>query len=216
MLLRTTLKTPVGALSLISREHILIAAGFTSQDELLSSISNQDRQLESKKVNQIPIISDLVSDYFDGDLRALDGIKVDQEGEKFSQSAWRVMRKISPGKTLTYADLAKRAGSEDAVRAAGSACARNLIALVVPCHRIVKTGGALGNYAYGLKYMSSLLHRRVRGEVHHFVGSGRRRATNLSPATSVPHSVRRAAALRAVLLTFGAFALRVMHFVCLQ
>ena len=157
MLLRTTLKTPVGALSLISREHILIAAGFTSQDELLSSISKQDRQLESKKVSQIPIISDLVSDYFDGDLRALDGIKVDQEGEKFSQSAWRVMRKISPGRNLTYADLAKRAGSEDAVRAAGSACARNLIALVVPCHRIVKTGGALGNYAYGLKYKQWLL-----------------------------------------------------------
>ncbi|MEY3836173.1 MAG: hypothetical protein RLZZ448_2 [Actinomycetota bacterium] len=157
MLLRTTLKTPVGALSLISREHILIAAGFTSQDELLSSISKQDRQLESKKVSQIPIISDLVSDYFDGDLRALDGIKVDQEGEKFSQSAWRVMRKIAPGRTLTYADLAKRAGSEDAVRAAGSACARNLIALVVPCHRIVKTGGALGNYAYGLKYKQWLL-----------------------------------------------------------
>ena len=157
MLLRTTLKTPVGALSLISREHILIAAGFTSQDKLLASISKQERQLESKKVNQIPIISDLVSDYFDGDLRALDGIKVDQEGEKFSQSAWRVMRKISPGRTLTYADLAKRAGSEDAVRAAGSACARNLIALVVPCHRIVKTGGALGNYAYGLKYKQWLL-----------------------------------------------------------
>lgn len=157
MLLRSTLKTPVGALSLISREHILIAAGFTSQDELLSSISKQDRQLESKKVSQIPIISDLVSDYFDGDLRALDGIKVDQEGEKFSQSAWRVMRKISPGRTLTYADLAKRAGSEDAVRAAGSACARNLIALVVPCHRIVKTGGALGNYAYGLRYKQWLL-----------------------------------------------------------
>ena len=157
MLLRTTLKTPVGALSLISREHILIAAGFTSQDELLSSISKQDRQLESKKLSQIPIISDLVSDYFDGDLRALDGIKVDQEGEKFSQSAWRVMRKISPGRTLTYADLAKRAGSEDAVRAAGSACARNLIALVVPCHRIVKTGGALGNYAYGLRYKHWLL-----------------------------------------------------------
>ena len=157
MLLRTTLKTPVGALSLISREHILIAAGFTSQDELLDSISKQERQLESKKVNQIPIISDLVSDYFDGDLKALDGIRVDQEGEKFSQSAWRVMRKVSPGKTISYADLAKRAGSDDAVRAAGSACARNLIALVVPCHRIVKTGGALGNYAYGLRYKEWLL-----------------------------------------------------------
>jgi methylated-DNA-[protein]-cysteine S-methyltransferase len=157
VLLRTTLKTPAGPLSLISREHILIAAGFTSQEKLLDSLSKLENQLESKRVYEIPIISNLISDYFDGDLRALDGIKVDQEGEKFSQSAWKVMRKVSPGKTISYADLAKRAGSKDAVRAAGSACARNLIALVVPCHRIVKTGGALGNYAYGLKYKQWLL-----------------------------------------------------------
>ena len=157
MLLRTTLKTPVGALSLISREHILIAAGFTSQDELLSSISKQDRQLESKKVSQIPIISDLVSDYFDGDLTALSGIKVRQPGAAFSQAAWKAMRKIAPGKTWSYADLAEKAGSPAAVRAAGSACANNAIMLVVPCHRVVKTGGALGNYAYGVDKKQWLL-----------------------------------------------------------
>jgi methylated-DNA-[protein]-cysteine S-methyltransferase len=67
------------------------------------------------------------------------------------------MRKVSPGKLISYAELAKRAGSPDAVRAAGSACARNLVALVVPCHRIVKTGGNLGNYAYGLKAKEWLL-----------------------------------------------------------
>jgi methylated-DNA-[protein]-cysteine S-methyltransferase len=60
------------------------------------------------------------------------------------------MRKVKAGKTLSYSDLAERAGSPAAVRAAGSACAKNAIVLVVPCHRIVKTGGALGNYAYGL------------------------------------------------------------------
>jgi methylated-DNA-[protein]-cysteine S-methyltransferase len=60
------------------------------------------------------------------------------------------MRKVKGGKVLSYADLADRAGSPAAVRAAGSACAKNAIVLVVPCHRIVKTGGALGNYAYGL------------------------------------------------------------------
>lgn len=52
------------------------------------------------------------------------------------------MRKVSAGKVISYADLASRAGSPDAVRAAGSACAKNAIMLVVPCHRIVKTGGA--------------------------------------------------------------------------
>ena len=67
------------------------------------------------------------------------------------------MRKIKAGKVLSYADLAKRAGSPDAVRAAGSACAKNAIAVVVPCHRVVKTGGALGNYAYGLEVKEWLL-----------------------------------------------------------
>jgi methylated-DNA-[protein]-cysteine S-methyltransferase len=116
-----------------------------------------DQESDFKKSNELPIITELLKDYFDGDLQALDGISVDQPGEKFSQLAWKGMRKVSPGKTISYADLAKKAGSPDAVRAAGSACARNLIAVVVPCHRIVKTGGALGNYAYGLKYKEWLL-----------------------------------------------------------
>jgi methylated-DNA-[protein]-cysteine S-methyltransferase len=116
-----------------------------------------DQESDLKKSNELPIITELLKDYFDGDLQALDGISVDQPGEKFSQLAWKGMRKVSPGKTISYADLAKKAGSPDAVRAAGSACARNLIAVVVPCHRIVKTGGALGNYAYGLKYKEWLL-----------------------------------------------------------
>jgi methylated-DNA-[protein]-cysteine S-methyltransferase len=67
------------------------------------------------------------------------------------------MCKVKAGKTISYADLADRAGSKAAVRAAGSACAKNAIALVVPCHRIVKTGGALGNYAYGVNKKEWLL-----------------------------------------------------------
>ena len=157
MLLRSTFKTPIGSLSLISREHILLAAGFTSHEELTPGLSRVDQETSYKKSHELPIITDLLNDYFDGDLRALDGISVDQPGENFSQLAWKGMRKVLPGKTISYADLAKRAGSPDAVRAAGSACARNLIAIVVPCHRIVKTGGALGNYAYGLKYKEWLL-----------------------------------------------------------
>ena len=157
MLLPSTLKTPIGALSLISREHILLAAGFASHEKLVLGLSRVDQESDFKKSNDLPIISELLKDYFDGDLQALDGISVDQPGEKFSQLAWKGMRKVSPGKTISYADLAKKAGSPDAVRAAGSACARNLIAVVVPCHRIVKTGGALGNYAYGLKYKEWLL-----------------------------------------------------------
>jgi methylated-DNA-[protein]-cysteine S-methyltransferase len=157
VLLCSSIKTPIGTLALIARDQILLAAGFTTHDELIPGLSQADQDSEFKKVNSLPVISDLLSDYFDGELLALDGIKVDQPGEKFSQSAWKNMRKVAPGKVISYAELAKKSGSPDAVRAAGSACARNLIAVVVPCHRIVKTGGALGNYAYGLEYKDWLL-----------------------------------------------------------
>ena len=116
-----------------------------------------DAEREMKNVRNIPVITDLVKDYFDGDLNAINGIQVRQPGGEFFQSVWKVMRKIPAGKTMSYAELAKRAGSENAVRAAGSACARNLIAPIVPCHRVVKSGGALGNYGFGLETKESLL-----------------------------------------------------------
>lgn len=131
-----------------------MACGFGEYSSLESHLNSDD---EIKRTSRIPIITDLIEDYLDGDLEAINGISVRQDGEKFSQAAWRAMRKVAPGKTISYADLAKRAGSPEAVRAAGSACARNLVALVVPCHRIVKSGGQLGNYAYGLKAKEWLL-----------------------------------------------------------
>ena len=137
-------------LNLLAAEQILIGANF-------SSISDLGVTRDAKTVKAIPIITELISDYFDGDLTALNGVQVRQDGAVFSQSAWKVMRKVKAGKTLSYADLADRAGSPAAVRAAGSACAKNAIVLVVPCHRIVKTGGALGNYAYGLSKKEWLL-----------------------------------------------------------
>ncbi len=157
MLLQNSLKTPAGTLFLISDEHILLAAGFRSFEDLIKRMDCDDAVREMKSVRNIPVITDLVKDYFDGDLNAINGIQVRQPGGEFFQSVWKVMRKIPAGKTMSYAELAKRAGSENAVRAAGSACARNLIAPIVPCHRVVKSGGALGNYGFGLETKESLL-----------------------------------------------------------
>ena len=164
MLSQTSHKTPVGTLYLISDEHILLAAGFRSFEDLIERMDPQDSMRDIKSVRNIPVISDLVKDYFEGDLSAINGIQVRQPGGDFFQSVWKVMRKIPAGKTMSYADLAKRAGSENAVRAAGSACARNLIAPIIPCHRVVKTGGELGNYAYGLHFKEELL--RFEGALH--------------------------------------------------
>ncbi len=157
-LLLTSISTPNGNLNLIADEHVLLAANLSTLKALKESLSEEDSQRNIKTVTTIPAISDLINDYFDGDLTALNAIQVRQPGAHFSQAAWKAMKKIKPGSVISYGELADRAGSPAAVRAAGSACAKNAIVLVVPCHRIVKTGGALGNYAYGLNKKEWLLH----------------------------------------------------------
>ena len=149
MLSKTSYKTPVGILYLIADDQILLAAGFTGFSELTKRLSPLDAGRKSETVEQIPVISDLINDYFNGDTSALNSIQVRQSGPAFSHSVWKAMRKVPVGKTWSYSELAKRAGSASAVRAVGSACANNLIAPIIPCHRIIKSGGALGNYAYG-------------------------------------------------------------------
>ena len=156
-LLISQFKSPIGVLNLIADEHILLGLNLSSVKALKESLDEIDYAKGFKEVSKIAVVSDLLSDYFAGDTDALNGISVRQPGAHFSQAAWKAMRKVKPGKTISYADLADRAGSKAAVRAAGSACAKNAIALVVPCHRIVKTGGSLGNYAYGLNKKEWLL-----------------------------------------------------------
>jgi methylated-DNA-[protein]-cysteine S-methyltransferase len=156
-LLLTTLATPLGNLNLIADEHILLGANLSTLKALKESLSTEDSEREIKSVQKIPVITDLIIDYFDGDISAINAIQVRQPGAHFSQAAWKAMKKIRPGSVISYGELAERAGSPAAVRAAGSACAKNARVLVVPCHRIVKTGGSLGNYAYGLNKKEWLL-----------------------------------------------------------
>ena len=156
-LLLSTLSTPIGSLNLIADEHILLAANLSNLKALKETLGEDDSIREIKSVAKIPVITDLINDYFDGDISAINSIQVRQPGAPFSQSAWKAMKKVRPGSVISYSELAERAGSPAAIRAAGSACAKNAIVLVVPCHRIVKTGGALGNYAYGLSKKEWLL-----------------------------------------------------------
>lgn len=149
----TTLTTPIGELSLLARDDVLVAAGFATPETM--AVRMADEPLVIRR--DLGRLSAAVTAYFEGDLRALDDLAVSQPGGAFTQAAWKIMREVAPGETITYTELAARAGNSKAVRAAGSACARNLIAPIVPCHRIVRTGGALGGYYYGLPTKQWLL-----------------------------------------------------------
>lgn len=86
-------------------------------------------------------------------------IPLDVKGTAFQEACWKALREIPAGETRTYAQIAAEAGNPRAVRAAGSANARNNVAVLIPCHRVIRTGGGLGGYAYGLAIKRELLKR---------------------------------------------------------
>jgi methylated-DNA-[protein]-cysteine S-methyltransferase len=112
-------KSPIGVINLIADEQILLGLNFSSIKAIKDGLDEVDFAKGFKEVSKVAVISDLLSDYFAGDIDAINGIVVRQPGAQFSQAAWKAMRKVKAGKTLSYADLADRAGSTAAVRAAG-------------------------------------------------------------------------------------------------
>ena len=163
MLVSAVQKTPVGNIYLIADSGILIAAGFKSLNSLQNRLSPSDKLRKIEPVEKIPKISKLIDNYFEGRLDALNLIQVRQPGAQFSQKVWKVMRAIPVGMTISYAQLAKKAGSPAAFRAAGTAFGNDLIAPIIPCHRIIKSDGTLGNYGYGVAIKEKLL--RLEGAI---------------------------------------------------
>jgi methylated-DNA-[protein]-cysteine S-methyltransferase len=156
----STLPTPVGNLSLLVRDDVLVAAGFTDPRDQHGRLHTDD---PLKMTNDLGAFTAAMRAYFDGDVTAMDVLPVEQPGGSFRQAAWKVMREVPAGEVISYAELAARAGNSGAVRAAGSACAQNMVAPIVACHRIVRTGGSLGGYYYGLSVKEWLL-AHERGE----------------------------------------------------
>ena len=95
--------------------------------------------------------------YFKGDIGAIDKLPVKTDGTPFQSSVWRALRKIPPGKTVSYGELARRIGRPKAVRATGLANGQNPISIVVPCHRVIGSDGTLTGYGGGLPRKQWLL-----------------------------------------------------------
>jgi methylated-DNA-[protein]-cysteine S-methyltransferase len=152
--------TPIGPLSLLARDGRLIAGGFTADPAVMHARLAPPLRLlavETAAPTDLPWLATPVARYFDGDLRALDAIPVDQPGPPSRQRLWAALRAVPPGAAVSYTELAARAGNPRAPRAAGAACAYNLIAPVVPCHRALRSDGSLGGYYYGLDRKTWLL-----------------------------------------------------------
>ncbi|MFC1586362.1 methylated-DNA--[protein]-cysteine S-methyltransferase [Fibrobacterota bacterium] len=100
-----------------------------------------------------------IKEYLNGKSTALDNLKwnVGTVGTPFQRRVWKQLRKIPPGTTATYGEIASRLGNSRAARAVGGACNANPLMLLVPCHRVIGSRGRLTGFAGGLKTKLNLL-----------------------------------------------------------
>ena len=155
----TEVDTPVGKLLLAATPRGLVRVTFpvespeTVLEQLASTIS--PRVLESPA--QLDDVRRELDLYFEGKLTEFD-LPLDWQLSKgFYRKVLRATARIPYGKTRTYSQVAKRAGSPRAVRATGTALGSNPLPIIVPCHRVLRTGGALGGYGGGLPVKEALL-----------------------------------------------------------
>jgi methylated-DNA-[protein]-cysteine S-methyltransferase len=155
----TSADSPFGPLLLATTPKGLVRVGLPNQDAdtLLVDLARRvsPRVLEAPaRLDDARRELDL---YFDGKLDRFD-LPLDwQLSEGFRLRVLRAIAAIPYGQTRNYTQMATKAGNERAVRAAGTACGRNPIPVVVPCHRVLRTGGALGGYGGGLPMKQALL-----------------------------------------------------------
>lgn len=100
-------------------------------------------------------------EYLAGQRRRFE-LALDLRGTAFQRAVWEALRDIPYGETRTYGEVAEAAGNGRAVRAAGAACGANPVAIVVPCHRVVASGGGLGGYSGGLELKRRLIELEAR------------------------------------------------------
>ncbi len=104
--------------------------------------------------------------------RGLD-LPLDIRGTAFQQRVWQALRDIPAGATVSYTEVARRIGAPASVRAVAGACAANRLAVAIPCHRVVRTDGALSGYRWGIARKRALLERERSGIPQHDDGSVR-------------------------------------------
>ncbi len=152
--------TPVGPLLVASTRRGLVEVGFRADSELDSMLTRLAARLSPRVLEAPARLDDVrreLDEYFSGRRTSFD-LPLDWSLSRgFTRRVLRATAKVPYGKVSTYREMATRAGNSKAVRAAGNALGANPIPIVVPCHRILRTGGSLGGYGGGVERKEFLL-----------------------------------------------------------
>lgn len=131
----------------------------TAEEAFLARLRRAQPGLDWRRDREHPILrqaATAIGAYFRGVLREF-SLPLDLDGTAFQMRVWAALQRIPYGETRSYKDIALDLGAPTATRAVGGANGANPIAIVVPCHRVIASGGALGGYGAGLRVKSLLL-----------------------------------------------------------
>jgi methylated-DNA-[protein]-cysteine S-methyltransferase len=150
--------SPIGPLTLALRGARLCLLHFGADEHTAAATLRRWYPDEAfGSAEESAAVVDRLASYFAGETTVLDGIEVEMNGTPFQRRVWEALREVRAGTTMSYAGIARRIDSPSAVRAVGAANGANPIAIVVPCHRIIGSGGSLTGYGGGLDRKQWLL-----------------------------------------------------------
>lgn len=158
--------TPIGPMIVICSKTALYLSEFTNRKNLPGQLEKlvkvYDRPILPGRTPVTDLAEPQIKAYFDGTLTDFD-LPLKPTGTEFQRRVWDALIAIPYGETRSYGELAKSIGNAKAFRAVASSNAKNGLAIIIPCHRVINTGGALGGYAGGLDKKRWLLAHEQAG-----------------------------------------------------
>lgn len=163
----TWIESPLGPLLAIADEKVLYLLQFADcqgfEWEIERLLKNLNARLEPGSSAPLLLIEKELNLYFKGKLGAFQ-TPITLTGTPFQKKVWEELMKIPYGETRSYGEIAKALGKPTAFRAVAGANGANQLVVLIPCHRVINTGGALGGYSSGLPKKMWLLHLEGKGQ----------------------------------------------------
>ena len=158
------IETPIGPMTIGATDRTVVLADFTERSMMPAQLAAVRRRIGPTMVGTSPLLERVegeLAEYFDGARTDFD-LPLEMPGSGFQERVWTELQRIPYGETISYRELASRVGEPAASRAVGRANGSNRLAVIVPCHRVIASGGGLGGYGGGLPAKRLLLELEAR------------------------------------------------------
>ena len=162
-IVQSSCPSPIGELNLFTCNDKVVAIEFADQGRTIGILGRHLQAVAIVSGSAPSPLRAALDDYFDhGDCTGFDDLALSPLGTPFQQLVWARLRRVPPGATISYSDLARSIGKPRAARAVGLANGHNPIPIIIPCHRVIGANGALTGYGSGLDRKAWLLeHERA-------------------------------------------------------